>query len=95
MTTTKGKTVDNPSVLADLLETWRATADWVKAVIVVAVPGYVAFLAWLHVSHRRAVLAAAPPVVDEARMRDIAHDEAWKAIAEWEMAELKAADRGR
>ena len=36
--------MDEYSVIQDLLETWRSTSDWVKAVILIAIPGQILFL---------------------------------------------------
>ena len=39
-----GTTVDEYSVIQDLLVTWRSTSDWVKVVVVTAIPGQILFL---------------------------------------------------
>ena len=78
-------TLDDYNLFADLMETWRLTTDWVKMVMLIAMPCYLLFLIHQVLRYRieqRAIIADIRETdsdirrVVEAQMREI--------VAEWE-----------
>lgn len=80
------KALDEYSFARDLLDTWRATSDWIKFVVLVAVPGYLAFFFWLVLMYAKEKRSAAQP--DDDRIRELVDAEMCRIIAEWERARL-------
>ena len=81
-----------------MLETWRSTADWVKAVIVIALPGYLAFLLHQIIRHRaeqRAFLVENQSRLDDKRIRELVEAQMCKIVAEWERARLAEHSQSR
>ena len=89
-----GTVLDDYSFLQDLLETWRSTSDWVKAVILIAIPGYVAFFTWLVLGYRAEMRTTRDVYValNEDRIRRLARAEMSRLAAEWERARKAKAD---
>ena len=69
--------MDDYSFLQDLLVTWRSTSDWVKAVILIAIPGYVAFFSWLVLGYRAEMHTTRDVQValNEDRIKKLVHAE--------------------
>jgi hypothetical protein len=51
-------TMHDYNAWADLLQTWRSTSDWIKAVVVIAAFAYPVMVLQLLLSHRRAMRRA-------------------------------------
>lgn len=77
--------VEDYSAMRDLLETWRSTTDWVKALVVLAVPGTLALIARLVIGPPAPPPLPAPPV-DEARLRALVEAEVCHVMAGWVQA---------
>ncbi|MEX0345575.1 MAG: hypothetical protein AB3N20_11670 [Rhizobiaceae bacterium] len=85
--------MDDYSFLRDLLETWRSTTDWVKAVVVIAIPTQIVFLIYLVLQLRTEQRQmridereAATEAMTELRVRELAEAELCRIIAEMERA---------
>ncbi len=85
--------MEDYSFLRDVLETWRSTTDWVKAVVVIAMPTLVLFfiyLVWQLRSEQRQMIIeereAMTETMTEARVRQLAEAEFCRIIAEMERA---------
>ncbi len=82
--------MDEYSFLQDLLVTWRSTSDWVKAVVVLAIPGYAGLFTWLVLSHRADMRAVekieAGSLLSDERIRELTRAEMHRIAAEWERA---------
>ena len=85
--------LEDYSFLRDVLETWRSTTDWVKAVVVIAIPTQVLFFIYLVLQLRteqRQMLAdereALTETMTKARVRELAEAELCRIIAEMERA---------
>ena len=84
--------MEDYSFLQDLLETWRSTSDWIKAVILIAIPGYVALFTWLVLGYRAEMRTTCDVYValNEDRVRKLAKAEMCRLAAEWERARKTA-----
>ncbi len=83
--------LEDYSILRDALETWRATTDWVKAVVVIFIPGQIAFLIHQVLRYRvdqRAMILEEREVMTDERVRKLAEAELCRIIAEMERARL-------
>ncbi len=72
-----------------MLETWRWTSDWVKAVVVIAIPTQVLFFIYLVLqlrSEQRQMLIDERETMTEERVRQLAEAELCRIIAEMERA---------
>ncbi|MEX0344433.1 MAG: hypothetical protein AB3N20_05890 [Rhizobiaceae bacterium] len=81
--------MEDYSFLRDVLETWRSTTDWMKAVVVIFIPGYIAVLIHQVLRYRaetKAMLAEA--AMTDERVRKLAEAELCRIIAEMERARL-------
>ncbi|MEX0346747.1 MAG: hypothetical protein AB3N20_17620 [Rhizobiaceae bacterium] len=81
--------MEDYSFLRDLLETWRSTTDWVKAVVAIVIPGQIVFL--IHQvlrfrSEQRQMLIDEREAMTEQRVRKLAEAEFCRIIAEMERA---------
>ncbi len=89
--------MDDYSFLQDLLVTWRSTTDWVKAVVVLAIPGYAALFTWLVLSHRADMRAVekieAGSLLSDDRIRELTRAEMCRIAAEWERARKARAQK--
>ncbi len=84
--------MDDYSFLRDVLETWWSTTDWVKATVVIVIPGQIAFLIYQVLRYRaesRAMIIEERGTLTEARVRELAEAELCRIIAEWERARLE------
>ncbi|MEX0345777.1 MAG: hypothetical protein AB3N20_12705 [Rhizobiaceae bacterium] len=83
--------MDDYSFLRDVLETWRSTTDWVKAVVVIVIPGQIVFLIHqvlrfraeqrqMRIGEREEMAEA----LTEQRVRELAEAELCRIIAEME-----------
>ncbi|MEX0301654.1 MAG: hypothetical protein AB3N24_04455 [Leisingera sp.] len=87
--------MEDYSFLRDLLETWRSTTDWVKAVIVIFIPSQILFFIYLAVQLRaeqRQMLSDERETMTEARVRKLAEAELCRIIAEMERARRDAGE---
>lgn len=75
--------MEDYSIIQDLLETWRSTSDWVKVVVITAIPGQVIFLIYQVLRHRA---EQREDVIIDARVRSLARAEMCRLAAEWERA---------
>ncbi len=81
--------MDDYSFLRDVLETWRSTTDWVKAAVVIVIPGQIAFLVHQVLRYRaecRAMIIEERETMTEARVRQLAEPEFCRIVAEMERA---------
>ncbi len=76
-----------------MLETWRSTTDWVKAVVVIAIPTQVLFFIYLvlqlRAEQRQMLIDERETLTEtmtEARVRQLAEAELCRIIAEMERA---------
>ncbi len=86
--------MDDYSIVRDMLETWRSTTDWVKAVVVIAVSSQIAFLIHQLLRYRAGERAQGTekPMTDE-RVRKLAEAEFCRIVADWERARLAKTGR--
>ncbi len=88
--------MDDYNLFRDMLETWRSTADWVKAVTVIVLPGYLVFLLHRLLRYRaeqREWLVEERSRPDEKYVRDLVEAQMCKIVAEWERARLAERER--
>ncbi|MEX0343473.1 MAG: hypothetical protein AB3N20_01025 [Rhizobiaceae bacterium] len=85
--------MDDYSIIRDILETWRQTTDWVKAVVVIAIPSQVLFFIYLAVQLRAEQRQmridereATTEAMTEQRVRELAEAEFCRNIAVMERA---------
>ncbi|MEX0344372.1 MAG: hypothetical protein AB3N20_05580 [Rhizobiaceae bacterium] len=83
--------MEDYSIIRDILETWRSTTDWVKAVVVITIPSQIVFLIHQVLRFRaeqRQMLIdereAATEAMTEQRVRELAEAEFCRIIAEME-----------
>ena len=77
--------MEDYSAMRDLLETWRSTTDWVKALVVLTVPGTLVLIARFVIGPPVARPLPAPPV-DEARLRALVEAEVCHVMSSWVQA---------
>lgn len=89
--------MEDYSFLRDMLETWRSTTDWVKAVVVIAIPGQIVFLVHQILRHRaeQRAMIAEERAVDRREIRELVEAEICRIIAEREQARLPREGQAR
>ena len=75
--------LEDYSFVGDLLLTWRSTSAWIKAVILITVPGYIGVLAWLMLNHR-AKMRRLPEPIDEIELQIRVKEHIRCILANWE-----------